>query len=81
MDHVSGSNLNRCLFFEEEDAVSKRSKAAVLASKATALHPEARVEGMHAKIEEFSTERFAEHSLVFGCLDNVGARMHVNAHS
>jgi molybdopterin/thiamine biosynthesis adenylyltransferase len=32
-------------------------------------------------VQELPSERFKEHDLVFGCLDNVAARLHSNAHS
>jgi len=37
MDHVVGSNLNRCLFFRREDASNRRMKAEVIANGMSGL--------------------------------------------
>ncbi|MEM0449394.1 MAG: ThiF family adenylyltransferase [Methanomassiliicoccales archaeon] len=79
MDKVVRSNLNRCLFFDEKDALLGKPKALVLAEKAGQLDSEARVKGIVSRIEEIPERLFQEIDLVLGCLDNIAARLHVNA--
>ena len=81
MDHVVFSNLNRCIFFSEEDSRRKRLKAEVVAEKASALDPELRIEPHTCRIEELPAEFIYRHSIIFGCLDNIAARLHLNAHA
>ncbi|MCE5297093.1 MAG: ThiF family adenylyltransferase [Euryarchaeota archaeon] len=81
MDHVVRSNLNRCVFFRDEDADVKAMKAEVVAKRAAELNPEARFGSHVGRVEELDWKTFKEYDLVFGCLDNVSARLHVNSHS
>jgi molybdopterin/thiamine biosynthesis adenylyltransferase len=81
MDHVVLSNLNRCIFFNEEDARARRNKAEAVAAGVSAMAPNARPEAVCARIESQPDGFIGHHDLVFGCLDNVLARLHVNAHS
>lgn len=81
MDHVVGSNLNRCLFFSEEDVRCRRSKAVAVAEGVARLAPGCRPEAFVGRIEDVPTAAFAEHDIVLGCLDNVDARIHTNAHA
>jgi molybdopterin/thiamine biosynthesis adenylyltransferase len=81
MDHVVYSNLNRCIFFSEEDSKRKRFKAEVVAEKAAGLDPQARIEPHTCRIEELPEDFIPGHGLVLGCLDNIAARLHVNAHT
>ncbi len=81
MDRVAISNLNRCMFFEREDAERKRSKASVLAERVRGLNPDMEVRAYDSRIEDVPADVLKDHNLMFGCLDNVGARLHVNAHA
>ncbi|HTY47011.1 MAG TPA: ThiF family adenylyltransferase [Methanomassiliicoccales archaeon] len=81
MDRVALTNLNRCMFFTSEDAELKRSKALVLSERARHLNPDASVFAFDSRIESIPAGVLREHDLVFGCLDNVGARLHLNAHA
>ena len=81
MDRVVYSNLNRCIFFSEEDSRRKRFKAAVVARKAMRLDPGARITPHCRRIEELPDGFIPGHSLVLGCLDNIAARLHLNAHT
>ena len=81
MDHVVGSNLNRCVFFRDGDARDKLKKADIVSSRANELNPEVRIEAHTSKIEEWSWERFRDFDLVFGCLDNIAARLHLNSNA
>jgi len=81
MDHVVRSNLNRCVFFREDDAERKVMKADIVASRAGELDPSATITPSIARIETYDVERFRSFDLVLGCLDNIAARLHVNSHS
>ena len=81
MDHVVLSNLNRCAFFTEEDSRERRFKAEVLAERARVLDPRARIEPHVSRIEEMPEGFISRHGVVLGCLDNIAARLHLNAHT
>jgi molybdopterin/thiamine biosynthesis adenylyltransferase len=79
MDRVVGSNLNRCMFFNSEDATAGRQKAEVLAERVNSLCEDADVRGISRRVEDISSSQFDEVDVVIGCLDNVAARVYVNA--
>jgi molybdopterin/thiamine biosynthesis adenylyltransferase len=79
MDSIERSNLNRCLFFSDLDADKKRSKAEVVAEKLKMLDENVKVTYHTQKIQELPEDFIPSHDLVFGCLDNIAARLHVNA--
>lgn len=81
MDYIVRSNLNRCLFFTDLDANEKRLKAEVVAEKMMQMDPEVKVAHYSKKIEDMPEDFIPSHDVVLGCLDNVGARLHLNAHS
>ena len=81
MDYIVRSNLNRCLFFTDLDADEKRLKAEVVAEKMKQMDSELKVDYYTKKIEDMPEEFIPSHNVVLGCLDNVGARLHLNAHS
>jgi molybdopterin/thiamine biosynthesis adenylyltransferase len=81
MDYIVRSNLNRCLFFTDLDANKKRLKAEVVAEKMMQMDSEIKVDFYTKKIEEMPEDFIPSHDVVLGCLDNVGARLHLNAHS
>lgn len=80
MDHVVGSNLNRCIFFSEEDVRARRSKAEAVVAGVRSLAPESQPEAICARIQSLAEGFIGGYHLVFGCLDNIVARLHVNAH-
>jgi len=81
MDRVVMSNLNRCLFFSEGDSRSRRFKAEVVARKAAALASDAKITARVNRIEELPEGFIRGHDIVLGCLDNLAARLHINAHT
>lgn len=81
MDHVVGSNLNRCVFFTKADADDGALKAIVVARGMSSLADNVEVTAVTKRIEELPPSTFDEHEVVLGCLDNIAARVHVNAHS
>ncbi|MGD9962543.1 MAG: ThiF family adenylyltransferase [Thermoplasmata archaeon] len=81
MDHVVGSNLNRCLFFTREDARARRDKAEVVARGIEGLSPDARARAVVGRLEDLPDNFYEGFDIVLGCLDNIGARVHANAHA
>ena len=81
MDHVVGSNLNRCLFFSTEDASKRMPKAEVVAKGMRSLSPDMAVDAVVSRIEGVQESAYGEHDIVLGCLDNIVARLHVNSRS
>lgn len=81
MDHVVRSNLNRCVLFREKDANEKKMKAEVVAERAMDLNPDMKFRLHTGRVEDLDWKVFEAYDLVFGCLDNVSARLHVNSHS
>ncbi len=79
MDRVEISNLNRCIFFTLEDAERKRYKASVVARKIMDLGLDMEVSYHNSKIQDLSEDFIASHDMVFGCVDNIETRLHLNA--
>ncbi|UCE90923.1 MAG: ThiF family adenylyltransferase [Methanobacteriota archaeon] len=79
MDRIVGSNLNRCMFFNSDDASTRRLKAEVLADRVNTLCGDARATGIVRRVEEIPAEEFDAADIVIGCLDNIAARAYVNA--
>ena len=77
MDHIVTSNLSRCLFFRDSD-VREVKKADVVATRASELDPDAEIIPVVSDIKEMEDW---DYDIVLGCLDNISARMHVNAHA
>ncbi len=80
MDYVVRSNLNRCLWFTDEDADERRMKVDVIAKRMEELDSSVNVETYTSRIEEMPEDFIPSHDIVLGCLDNIAARLHVNAH-
>lgn len=80
MDHVVRSNLNRCVFFEDEDAEKKRLKAEVVAEKARRMEKDLEIQYRTETIQELPEDFISSFDIVLGCLDNVATRLHLNAH-
>lgn len=81
MDHVVRSNLNRCVFFREEDASRGALKAEVVACRAMEMDPGAEVRPLVGRVEDLPDEVWRSCDIVLGCLDNIAARLHVNSHA
>ncbi len=74
-DTVAKPNLNRCVFFTENDLGEK--KAEVVAKKAS--NHTTKITPVTKKIEDLPESFFQEFTFAFSCLDNLGARLHLNA--
>ena len=81
MDSVARSNLNRCVFFREEDALEGRNKSEVVAQRAGELDRECRISALVRRVQDIGADELRKHDVVFGCLDNIAARLHLNAHA
>ncbi len=78
-DTIVKANLNRCIFFTQKDAEEKALKAEVLAREAKKTNPDASVKPITKMIELVGEDFFGNFDFAFGCLDNLAARMHLNA--
>jgi molybdopterin/thiamine biosynthesis adenylyltransferase len=81
MDHVVGSNLNRCLFFTREHVRAKSKKAEVVAKGIEALAPDARARAVVGRLEGLPVSFYDGFDVVLGCLDNIATRVHASAHA
>ncbi|MGC1120521.1 MAG: ThiF family adenylyltransferase [Candidatus Methanofastidiosia archaeon] len=77
-DFVELSNLNRCLFFRENNAITKAKKAEIVAEKTAELNPEVHVEAIVDRIENVSTSLYKNIDVALGAVDNRAARYWVN---
>jgi molybdopterin/thiamine biosynthesis adenylyltransferase len=78
MDDIVTSNLNRCVFFREGD-VKKGSKAEILAERASELDNDVKIMARPTKVQNITD--WEEFDIIMGCLDNINARLHVNANA
>jgi molybdopterin/thiamine biosynthesis adenylyltransferase len=81
MDRVAISNLNRCVLFREKDASDRRPKAEVAAERLRELDGSVKITVHTREIQKIPEDIFQASDVVFGCLDNILARIHLNAHS
>ena len=78
-DRIVKANLNRCLFFSAKDAATNQYKARVIAENVKSINKETTVTAILKKIEDLPEDFYSKFSSAFSCLDNIGARLHVNA--
>lgn len=81
-DQVERSNLSRAVLFRKSDTRSHRSKAEVVARRAKVLNvmSQAHVQPFYGDVVwELGSGVFRRVDVVIGCLDNVEARMVLNA--
>jgi molybdopterin/thiamine biosynthesis adenylyltransferase len=81
MDRVVTSNLTRCLFFSETDALERSLKAETVANGMKGLDGNMKVHAICEKVQDLGDDLVPGFDVVLGCLDNVLARMHLNAQS
>jgi len=81
MDHVVGSNLNRCLFFTKEDAEVRSMKAEVVARGMERLSARMRARAVVSRLEVLPDAFYEGFDVLLGCLDNIAARIHANSHA
>ncbi|MCL2712086.1 MAG: ThiF family adenylyltransferase [Methanomassiliicoccaceae archaeon] len=78
MDDIVLSNLNRCVFFRTSD-VKNGTKSEILAQRASELDPDVKIRPRNMMIQD--TDDWSNFDIIFGCLDNITARLHVNSHA
>ncbi|OPX65503.1 MAG: putative adenylyltransferase [Methanomassiliicoccales archaeon PtaB.Bin215] len=81
MDSVVRSNLSRCVLFREGDQSSGKGKASLVAERAGELDPEVQVKAIEGQVQSLGPEEMKGYDIILGCLDNVAARLHLNANS
>jgi len=81
MDTVVRSNLSRCVLFREGDQSSGKGKAPLVAERARGLCPDIDVKAIEGKVQSLGPDDMRRYDVILGCLDNVAARLHLNANS
>jgi molybdopterin/thiamine biosynthesis adenylyltransferase len=81
MDKVVRSNLNRCVLFREGDQAAGMLKTQAVSLRAKELDKDVEIRNFDHPIEELPEQEWNRHDIVLGCVDNVAARLHTNAHS
>ena len=76
MDDLVVSNLSRCLFFRENDG--RAHKAEVLSKRASEIYDDVKITPIVSRIQD---NHDWDYDIIFGCLDNISARLHVNSHA
>jgi len=79
-DKIVKANLNRCVFFCPMDAANNLYKARVVATRARSINKKLVVTPVLKKVEELPENFYSQFDFVFSCLDNLGARLHLNSH-
>ncbi len=78
-DSVVKANLNRCVFFTASDAEDGELKVNALKREANRLFPEAEITALPKLVEQLPESFYDNFDYAFACLDNLGARLHLNA--
>lgn len=81
MDCVEETNLNRCVLLRDGDAESRRGKAEACAERLSELVPGIEVRTVNASLQKLPESFLGGFDLVLGCVDNLLARLHLNAHA
>jgi molybdopterin/thiamine biosynthesis adenylyltransferase len=78
-DAVVRANLNRCVFFNRHDAERGALKVDALKREAKRLFHEADINALPKLVEQLPESFYDNFDYAFSCLDNLGARLHLNA--
>lgn len=81
MDKIVKSNLSRCALFRLEDAEEGKLKAEVLARELKKLDKTVTVSWYSKPIQELPEDFIKHFDIIFGCLDNIMARLYINSHA
>ncbi|MBD3187002.1 hypothetical protein GF325_09260 [Candidatus Bathyarchaeota archaeon] len=79
-DFIDQSNLNRCVFFTQEDAKEEKFKAEVVSENAK-KYGRTNVVPLVERIEDVDPAIYKECSVTASCLDNLEARLQLNSYS
>ncbi len=78
-DRIEASNLSRTVLFRREDVGQSKARVAAERARALALHPDARIEWREGDVVwDLGLGLLRTADLVFGCLDNLEARLAIN---
>ncbi len=78
-DYVIPANLNRCVLFNEKHASNKTLKTQAVKETISQLNKDCIIETIEKKAEDLNEDFYRKFDFIFGCLDNLSARLHVNA--
>lgn len=78
-DAVVKANLNRCVFFNNDDASKRVLKVDALKREAKRLFPQTDIVALPKLVEQLPESFYDGFDFAFSCLDNLGARLHLNA--
>lgn len=79
-DTIDDSNLSRAVLFRQADVVGKKVEIAAERTRQLSPNPNINVRAMHGDVVwELGTGVYRHLDLVIGCLDNIEARLAVNA--
>lgn len=79
-DKIVKANLNRCVFFCPMDAANGLYKARVIATRARSINKKIKITPVIKNVEQLSEDFYSQFDFAFSCLDNLGARLHLNSH-
>ncbi len=78
-DTIEASNLSRTVLFRREDVGQSKARVAAERARELALHPDARIAWREGDVVwDLGLGLLRRADLVFGCLDNLEARMAIN---
>ncbi|MFH0922489.1 MAG: ThiF family adenylyltransferase [Candidatus Micrarchaeota archaeon] len=78
-DQVTHANLNRCVFFTEKDAAEQKLKTQAISEGVKRISA-IQIKPIEQRIEFLPDGFYGQFDVVFSGLDNLGARLHLNAH-
>lgn len=79
-DRIVKANLNRCVFFCPMDAANRLYKARVIATRGRSINRKIKITPVLKNVEELPEDFYPMFDYAFSCLDNLGARLHLNSH-
>lgn len=80
-DDVVLANLNRCVLLREEDVEKGITKAKAVAQRVKEINKKVKVVAIQKRVEEVNPKIYGRCDIVFSCLDNLAARLYVNAYA
>lgn len=77
-DKIVLSNLNRCIFFREQDSHRELYKVDAIIERIAEINKETRIKPIIEKIEHIDQEIYKQVDIVLGAVDNDAARVELN---
>ena len=78
-DDVVRANLNRCVLLREEDVETGITKAKAVAQRVKEINNKVKIIAVEKKVEEMNPKIYERCDVIFSCLDNLAARLYINA--